>query len=70
MGPCFRWDDVTLLDDQSAQIVPIEIFLLDKRNLPVTLPPFELLLSLNRFVRTCKRFDMNQPGNAILLHKL
>jgi hypothetical protein len=52
---------VSALNQQVAEIAPFKVFALDQLDLPVTLPPFQLLLAGDGFVRTFIGFDIDQP---------
>src|SRR3954451_24386721 len=53
------------LIQQMSEITPLQILTLDQFNLPVALPPFQLLLAVDGFVRAIIGFRVNKPMHAI-----
>jgi hypothetical protein len=48
-----------------GQVAPAGIFFFDQLNFPVTPPILQLLLSSDRFLRRCERFDVDEEMHAI-----
>src|SRR5947208_1514818 len=70
MGPCVRRDDGGIcLNQQITQIAPMEVLALDQLDLPVALPPLQLLLPTDGFVRTIIGLDINKPVNSMGIDK-
>src|SRR3954451_8821861 len=70
MGPCVRRDDTAIsLNQQITQITPIEVLALDQLDLPVALPPLQLLLPTDGFVRTIIGLDIYKWVNSMGIDK-
>src|ERR1019366_7567049 len=64
-----RQCEAQALNQQITEITPFEVLALDQLDLPVPLPPFQLLLAGDRFVRAVIGFDIDQTVNALGLNK-
>src|ERR1700744_712727 len=51
------------------KIILVRIVLLDQRNLPGACPFLEALLLMDGFFNSVEAFEINQPGNIVLLGK-
>jgi hypothetical protein len=80
MGPCVRRDDFLeestaqhaiwantgfALNQQIAEVAPFKVLALNQLDLPVALPPFQLFLSADCFLRPIIGFDINEAINAV-----
>ena len=66
-GRLLRLTRAPLLNQQIAEIPPFKILALDQLDLPVALPPFQLLLASDCFIGAIIGFDVYQAEHAVCL---